>query len=507
MVVYLLQKNNPIDSTLIFPNQLFNPNPALDRKRSVFLLQDRHFFFDDKRQIYFHKKKIMLHLMSTQEYYNELKKIGYEIRLVTFDQLSVIGSLELLIKSNKIKTIHYCNLVDTFLNERINRIVTKLDLKRFEYTSPGFLLDKNDIEDDFFNKKNHHMANFYKKQRRRFNILMDGNKPKGDKWSYDHDNRKKLPKNIQLPEVSKIQYNQELYNSSASIITKNFNDNPGKLKGFNFPVNRKQAQQSFNEFLINRLLFFGDFEDAISKSETYLFHSILTPYLNIGLITPKDILNLLYDYTNKNIISINSHEGFIRQIIGWREFIRGVYEADGEYQRESNFWNFKNKLNERFYTADTDILPLDITIDRVINNSYTHHIERLMVLGNIMLLLNINPNSVYHWFMELFIDAYDWVMVPNIYGMSQFSDSGLMSTKPYISGSNYILKMSNYKKDNWCFKWDALYWNFIDTKRDFFLKNPRMSMMVSLYDKKDELLKKQYLNEIMKLNKKLISLD
>ena len=215
-------------------------------------------------------------------------------------------------------------------------------------------------------------------------------------------------------------------------------------------------------------------------------HSVLSPLLNSGILDVKYVINTTIDFYNKNNIPINSCEGFIRQIIGWREFIRGVYYSKGTEERTKNFWNFKNKIPNSFYDATTGIEPVDNTIMKINNSAYGNHIERLMIMGNFMLLCEINPNDVYKWFMEMFIDAYDWVMVPNVYGMSQFADGGLMSTKPYISGSNYILKMSNYKKDSWCEIWDALFWGFIDNKRDFFKKNPRMRMMVSSYDRMND---------------------
>ena len=183
---------------------------------------------------------------------------------------------------------------------------------------------------------------------------------------------------------------------------------------------------------------------------------------------------------------MNSCEGFIRQIIGWREFIRGVYIAVGSKERVKNFWNFKRKIPSSFYSGDTGIEPIDDTIKKINESAYANHIERLMIIGNFMLLCEFDPDEVYRWFMEMFIDSYDWVMVPNVYGMSQFSDAGMMSTKPYISSSNYILKMSNYKKGDWCKIWDSLFWNFMDKQRDFFVKNPRMRMLISSFDKMEE---------------------
>jgi len=210
------------------------------------------------------------------------------------------------------------------------------------------------------------------------------------------------------------------------------------------------------------------------------------PLLNTGLITPQYIIKHTLSFTDIHDIPINSTEGFIRQIIGWREFVRAVYQIKGTEERTRNFWGFTRKIPESFWKGTTGIEPLDITIKKVLETGYCHHIERLMVLGNFMLLCEFDPDEVYRWFMALFIDAYDWVMVPNIYGMSQFADVGLMSTKPYISGSNYLIKMSDFKKGNWQETWDALFWRFMQVHRDFFLQNPRLGMLVRSFDNMPE---------------------
>ena len=205
--------------------------------------------------------------------------------------------------------------------------------------------------------------------------------------------------------------------------------------------------------------------------------------LNVGLLTPKELIEKSVAFAKSNKVPINSLEGFVRQIVGWREFMRGMYESRGSDERTRNFWGFTKKIPKAFYEGTTGVLPIDQTIKKVLQTGYCHHIERLMVLGNFMLLCEFDPDEVYQWFMELFIDSYDWVMVPNVYGMSQFADGGLMATKPYISGSNYLMKMGNYKKGEWQATWDGLFWRFMDTHRDFFQQNPRLGMLVSVFDK------------------------
>ncbi|RZK63252.1 MAG: cryptochrome/photolyase family protein, partial [Pedobacter sp.] len=205
--------------------------------------------------------------------------------------------------------------------------------------------------------------------------------------------------------------------------------------------------------------------------------------LNIGLLAPKDVVSKAIDYAAENDVPINSLEGFVRQVMGWREFIHLVYEREGSRQRTRNFWKFKRKIPKSFWTGDTGILPVDTVIKRVLKYGYCHHIERLMVLGNFMLLCEFDPDEVYQWFMELFVDSYDWVMVPNTYGMTQYADGGLMTTKPYISGSNYLLKMGDWEKGDWQETWDALFWRFMHQHRDVLKRNPRLGMLIGTFDK------------------------
>ena len=488
-------------ATLVFPNQLFESHPAISRSRKSFVVQDPLFFNDLSYGIKFHKQKILLHLMSTQTFNSELNRKGIDSTLVTFDQLDGRDYLLNFLKDNLISEIYLCHVVDFELNKRILTSAKECRIKVHWYDSPGFLSSESQITSDFIPGKRFFMANYYKKQRRRFNILINENgQPQGGKWSFDPENRKKLPKTIVVPAVKKLSYSDKKFNKGKMIIEHKFSQNPGEINHFNYPVSRSQALNAFETFLVERLELFGDYEDALSVDHNVTFHSLLTPYLNIGLITPLEIVNRILDFSKSSNVRLNSLEGFIRQIIGWREFIRGIYHSSGVSQRTKNFWGYKKKLPDAFYTGETGIEPVDSTIKKINKYAYCHHIERLMILGNIMILLKYDPDEVYKWFMELFIDSYDWVMVPNVYGMSQYADGGIMSTKPYISGSNYILKMSNYKKGQWSQKWDALYWNFINENRSFFQRNPRMSMMVSMYDKKDSKQKTIYKQLIDSLN-------
>ena len=489
-----------MESTFVYPNQLFDPHPAISRNRKIYLIEDPLFFGDIKYPFSFNKKKILLHYLSMSYFSKGLKSKGYQLEIINHKDLLHDDYTSTIIKKNNITIVHLSAIVDFELEKRINHALKVTGAKVVWHDNPNFLLNNTDIENDFRGKKFHFMAHFYKKQRKRFNVLVSKEgKPIGERWSFDDQNRKKLPKKITLPDEGKFSYDNHLFAESVQKVESNFSNNLGSVEGFNFPTSHNMAMESFQNFLENKLELFGPYEDAIPKTNSKIFHSVLTPYLNIGLISPKQVVDLTLEKSMQSSIPINSLEGFIRQIIGWREFIRGIYQECGARQRTNNFWGFTKKLPDSFYHGGTGLDPVDFVIKKSCDEAYAHHIERLMIMGNIFCLLRINPDDVYKWFMEYYIDAYDWVMVPNVYGMSQFADGGLMSTKPYISGSNYILKMSDYQKGNWTEIWDALYWDFIRKERDFFLKNPRMAMMVRIYDKKSDQTKNEYKSLVSQL--------
>ena len=306
--------------------------------------------------------------------------------------------------------------------------------------------------------------------------------PIGNKWSFDDDNRNKLPKDIFVPKYPKI-LDTKHTKFLKPIIEKKFKDHPGDTNNFWFATEYEDVMKLLNFFIKEKSNLFGDYEDAVSQKNNILFHSALSPYINLGLITPEIIIQKILDFHKKNNIKINSLEGYIRQIIGWREFMRGVYQGYSEEMENRNFFNQKRKMKSSWYKGNTGLPPLDYAIKNALAHGWSHHIERLMILSNIMNLCEIEPKRVYKWFMEMFVDSSDWVMVPNVYGMGLFSDGGIFATKPYICGSSYILKMMDFKKGDWCNIMDGLYWRFINKNRNFFLKNPRLSMMVKIFDK------------------------
>ncbi len=468
---------------LIFPHQLFAESPLLENGGKIYLIEEYLFF----QQYRFHKQKLAFHRASMKCYQHYLEEKGLKVKYISSDhKLSDIRVFMEEIKSKDFQEINIIDPVDYWLEKRIKKVTANCKLHIFD--SPLFLNTKADLSTFFrADKKSFFQTSFYKQQRKRLNILLDDQQqPLGGKWTYDSDNRKKYPKgktppNVYFPKPSPF------WTEAVAYTEKHFKDNPGQITADPiYPISHRESEAWLQQFLEFRFFDFGIYEDAIVKQQSFLNHSLLSPLMNVGLILPNYILEQSLSFAEKENIPINSTEGFVRQIIGWREFIRGMYECKGSFSRTKNFWNFTRKIPASFYDGTTGIDPIDDTIKRVLKTGYCHHIERLMVLGNFMLLCEFDPDEVYKWFMELFIDAYDWVMVPNIYGMSQFADGGTFATKPYVGGSNYIRKMSNYPKGDWEKIWDGLFWRFIDQHQEFFKSNPRTAMLNYSYNRMTE---------------------
>jgi deoxyribodipyrimidine photolyase-related protein len=470
-----------MQAAFIFPHQLYQSIP-FDKTTSIYLIEDELYF----SQYSFHAQKLVLHRASMKYYQSQLEHQGYNVQYIDFDTKKGLETVFQKISDNKTEKLHYTDTTDYLLERRLLRFSKKYKLELQKHKSENFLLTPEEFQQQLGKGKKYFMAPFYIQQRKKFKMLLeDDGEPIGGRWSFDEDNRKKLPKNIQLP-VPKAFAQNEFVREAKSYIGEKFPTAYGSSDSFNYPTTHDEAKAALRDFLENKMQHFGEYEDAISKKESVLFHSVLTPALNIGLLSSKQIVDETLRLHAKKNFPLNSLEGFIRQIIGWREFMRGVYQFEGVRERTTNFFNFDKKIPKSFWKGETGIEPVDDTIKKVLANAYCHHIERLMVLGNFMLLCEFDPDEVYRWFMELFIDAYDWVMVPNVYGMSQYADGGFITTKPYVSGSNYVLKMSDYKKGEWCAVWDALYWRFLFKNQDIFKNNQRMSMMINLVNKMEK---------------------
>ena len=491
-----------IDLLLILGNQLF-PISYVNKinPRKIYMREDYGLCTYEKH----HKHKITLFLSSMRSYRDYLNKHGYEVHYeyLNIDKSdSYISYLREYIDKEKIKTMSIWSIEDKWFEKKIKKISGQLDeLKVID--SPMFLTNR----DEFISmcpktsKPTYKMTNFYINQRKKLNILIENGKPTGGKWTFDNENRKKISKQVLPPPIKQFKHTRHT-KDVKDIVSKYFEKHYGNIEEFNYPTTRKQAIENLDDFIVNKFESFGDYEDSVDQRSYLWFHSNLSSSLNLGLITPHDIINKIRVLKK---IPLNSYEGFMRQIIGWREFMRGLYQLESKNIEKGNFFNHKRKLCDSWYSGQTGLDPLDYSIKNTIKHAYSHHIERLMIQVNLMNLCEIEPRSAYKWFMEMYIDSSDWVMTPNVYSMGLFADGGIMATKPYICGSNYILKMMDFKKGAWCDIFDGLYWRFIDKNRNFFKTNPRLNMMVSLFDKMKEARKEKILskaNEFLRGNTK-----
>src|SRR6056300_1630956 len=443
----------------ILGNQLF-PTKYIDRFKkdhTFFIAEDKGLCTYEKH----HKQKILLFLSSMRSYADNLKTNKFKLDYLKIEDKDFsedyLKKLKRIITEKKVKKVSSFEIEDKFFEKKISLFFKKEKIDWSIIQTPMFLNSRQEFKNYLAKSKKPFMATFYKEVRKKSGILMgsDGN-PIGGKWSFDEENRNKLPKNISAPKFPKI--NETSHTKKLKPLIENF-------------------------FIKEKANLFGDYEDAVDQKDNILFHSALSPYINLGLITPEFVIQKVLEFHKKNKIRMNSLEGYIRQVIGWREFMRGIYQSYSQEMETRNFFKQNRKMKNSWYEGNTGLPPLDYAIKNAVNYGWSHHIERLMILSNIMNLCEIKPTIVYKWFMEMFVDSSDWVMVPNVYGMGLFSDGGIFATKPYICGSAYFMKMMDFKKGEWCNVMDGLYWRFIDKNREFFLKNPRLSMMVRIFDK------------------------
>jgi deoxyribodipyrimidine photolyase-related protein len=474
-------------ATLVFPHQLFARHPAIAADRTVWLVEDALFFGDQRYPAAFHRQKLIMHRASMKRYATEALA-GYSVQYVEYQD--VHAGMEALFErlgAAGVSALHVADPADFMVEKRLRRCSAAFGIPLVWYETPAFLNTPSAIHAFYDGRKTYFQTDFYIWQRRKHRILLtDDGKPMGGRWTYDTDNRQKLPPSVNVPSVPGVAENAFVHEARDYIETC-FPHAPGASRPFIYPTCHSEARAVLQQFVAERLSSFGVFQDAISQRTPFLFHSLLSAPLNCGLLTPDEIIEaVMRAFSHQPALPIASVEGFVRQVIGWREFMRAVYVREGVRQRTANFWGHGGALDERWYTARLGIPPVDDAIRKAQSFAYNHHIERLMVVGNLMLLCEIHPMAVYRWFMEMFIDAYDWVMVPNVYGMSQFADGGLITTKPYLSSSNYIRRMSDYRPGPWCDIWDSLYWRFVDKHRLFFAANPRLNMMVGHLERMGE---------------------
>ena len=446
----------------------------------------------------YHQLRLLHTFVAMRSFRDQLQERGLRVNYhalpasegVTFWQRL---ALELALEANQDKTakqreLRIAEVADPGFQRQLERFCADQGVRLTVLPAPDFLESAAESSRWFAGKRRPFMKTFYERQRQRLGVLLEADgSPIGGRWSFDTENRRRLPKGYTEPALPAVppSCHEE---AVRELIGRYFSSNPGVLGALVVPYDHAGAEAWLEAFLQERFAEFGPYEDALSQHFDTLQHSLLSPLLNMGLLTPARVLEVVIQsmHAQPQSLPIASVEGFVRQVIGWREFVRGIHLVHGERQAQTNFWNHQRGLAACWETGSTGLPPVDLAIQRVNRLAYNHHIERLMVLSNVMLLCEVHPHQVHRWFMERYLDSYDWVMGPNVYGMGQMSDGGLFATKPYICGSNYILKMGDFKRGPWCEIWDGLYWRFIDRHRSFFQSNPRLAMMVHLLDRMEE---------------------
>ncbi|MAY22340.1 MAG: cryptochrome/photolyase family protein [Flavobacteriaceae bacterium] len=470
------------------------------------------YFMAEMRQetdyVVHHIQKIAGFFLAMRNFSESIKEQGHKVIYWTLDEeentQSLTENLQKIFKEQDITQFEYQYPDEYRLDQQLKEFCKKINIPSEAYDTEHFYTQREDLASFFKGKKQIVMEYFYRDMRKKHHILMVNDKdPEGGKWNYDKSNRKKWKGTPAIPE-------RELIKNDVSEIVKMIQERNVKTFGnievdaFPWPTSRKESLQLLDYFCDHLLVNFGDFQDAMDPNEKFLFHSKLSFSLNIKMITPMEVIDQVIDTwkNNKESIDISQVEGFVRQILGWREFMRGMYWKEMPEYASKNELNCKNPLPDFYWTGDTQMNCLKHAISQSLDNAYAHHIQRLMITGNYALLTQTDPDEVDDWYLGIYIDALQWVEITNTRGMSQWADGGLIATKPYVSSGSYINKMSNYCKDchykvskktgeDAC-PFNALYWNFIDEKQDYFKDNQRMSMMLSLLHKMDKDLLQEY---------------
>ncbi|NKI33329.1 cryptochrome/photolyase family protein [Croceivirga thetidis] len=447
-----------------------------------------------------HIQKVVGFFLAMRQFSNQLSSAGHKVRYFRINDKDNPHKLPDLIDDliDEYDAQHFeYQLPDEWrLDKQLNEICDSLSITSQAVDSEHFYTSRYDLKNFFAGKKQLIMESFYRMMRKKHDIMMVNGQPDGGKWNFDHSNRKKWSGEPEIPKELNFQKDvSEILDEIEDSGIKTF----GNLnsKSFNWPVSKKECTKLLNYFCEHLLVHFGDYQDAFHTQEKFLFHSRLSFAMNSKMLSPKEVIDYVLDhyYSNTANIDISQVEGFVRQILGWREYMRGIYWKEmPEYAQMNKLENY-NPLPEFFWTGKTKMNCLKHAIGQSLDEAYAHHIQRLMIIGNFALLAQIHPDEVDAWYLGVYIDALQWVEITNTRGMSQFADGGIVATKPYVSSANYINKMGNYCKecvysttkktgDESC-PFNSLYWNFLDDKKEHFQKNQRMGMMLNLLAKKE----------------------
>ncbi len=442
-----------------------------------------------------HPKKIALIFSAMRKFAAALEADGWTVAYAQLDYTDNAGSIvgELLRRAEQTGAQE---VICTEPGEwRLINKLTHAPIKTVILQDDRFLASHKEFEDWAEGRKALRMEYFYRDMRRKTGLLMDGDKPAGGQWNFDHDNRKPAPGSIDPKGPLKFEPDN-VTGDVLGLVETQFANHFGDLRPFWFATTRSQALEALDHFIAHSLPTFGDYQDAMLRGEDFLFHAIISPYLNIGLLEPLEVCQAAEKAYDKGDAPINAVEGFIRQIIGWREYVRGIYFLEGPEYAKRNALNQNRDLPAMYWGGETKMACMEGSIGQTAREAYAHHIQRLMVTGNFALLAGIDPSQVSNWYLEVYADAFEWVEAPNVVGMSQFADGGVIASKPYVSSGAYINRMSDYckgcaykvaqKTGEGACPFNTLYWHFLDRHRERFSGNARMGNMYRTWDRMDE---------------------
>ncbi len=441
----------------------------------------------------YHQQKLVLIWSAMRHFAAELTADGWQVTYETADDFE--APLKAWVKKNNIDELRVMEPADRPFAQLLDTL--EIGCKIVQTPNNHYLWSTAEFDEWAATRKSLLMESFYREGRKRFDILMNGKQPVGDRWNFDKDNRKPPKGKIAPPEPLTFEPD-EITRTVIERVRKADYPTFGESDGFDWAVTREQALQVVDYFVRDRLTTFGAYQDAMVTGEDTMWHALLSPYLNIGLLQPMEVIDVIasaYESSleSENPIPLNSVEGFIRQIMGWREYMRGIYNYVDEDYPSRNYFEHTHSLPDFFWTGETQLNCLHQTIDTLKRTGYAHHIQRLMILANFSLISGLSPQAVEDWFHAAFIDAYDWVMQTNVIGMGLFADGGTLATKPYASSANYINKMSDYCKgcsydkkartgENAC-PFNFFYWDFLDRHREKLSAQGRMNFILKNLDR------------------------
>ncbi|MAQ81745.1 MAG: cryptochrome/photolyase family protein [Maritimibacter sp.] len=444
-----------------------------------------------------HPKKIAFLFAAMRKFADALRTDGWMVAYTPLDDPDNAGSIdgELMRRLDETGAdeVLYTQPGEWRLIRVLEDFASAAPVKVRRFEDRRFICTHAEFEQWAEGRKALRIEYFYREMRRKTGLLMEGDKPAGGAWNFDKENRKPPPDGV---DTAPMQFTpDETVDKVLDLVDAKFARNFGTLRPFWFATDRGQARRALAHFIKQALPRFGDFQDAMLRDEKFLYHAVISVYLNAGLLDPLEVCRAAEDAWKAGDVPINAAEGFIRQILGWREYVRGIYFLEGEDYPRRNALNHQRNLPDFYWSAETDMACVAHAVSQTRDEAYAHHIQRLMITGNFALLAGVNPHAVHEWYLEVYADAYEWVEAPNTVGMSQFADGGLLGSKPYVSSGSYIDRMSDYCKDcrykvkdktgpDAC-PFNLLYWQFLDRHRERFEGNHRMGNMYRTWDRMD----------------------